>query len=133
MSELPPNVYRVAQRRFDAIPGGPWAYWFGDAILVMFERLPALGKTDPAREGINTGDNDRFVRLWWEIGSGIGRQERYVPFAKGAPLRPYFDKSDEIFHNDLDQIRLLPGSRIFNLDFAFREAVVIPFQFKQGI
>jgi len=29
---LPPNVYRVAQRRFDAIPGSPWVYWVGDDI-----------------------------------------------------------------------------------------------------
>lgn len=117
------NVYRVAQRRFDAIPGSPWVYWVSDGIRSLFEQLSPLADLDPPREGTNTGDNERFVRFWWEIGLRSAASQRYVPFAKGAPTRPYFDRLDEVLRNDINQIRLLPGAALRNQSFAFQEAV----------
>jgi len=120
---LPPNVYRVAQRCFDAIPGAPWVYWASASIRTLFESLPNLFDIDAPREGINTGDNDRFVRFWWEIGLRSAFEKRYVRFVKGAPVRRHFDKLDEVLRYDLEQIRLMPGSALRNQCFAFHEAV----------
>lgn len=123
MNDLPSNVYRVAQRRFDAIPGSPWVYWVSDGVRSLFEQLSPLADLDPPREGINTGDNERFVRFWWEIGQWPSADRRHVPFVKGAPTRAYFDRLDEVLRNDPDQIRLLPGAALRNQSFAFQEAV----------
>ncbi len=49
MSDLPANVYRVPQRRFDAIPSSPWAYWVSAAIVNLFENeaFSSLGESYP--------------------------------------------------------------------------------------
>ena len=65
---LPPNVYRIAQRRFDAIPGSPWGYWVSESIRALFESLPTLGDMARPRQGLATADNTRFLRCWWEVG-----------------------------------------------------------------
>jgi hypothetical protein len=124
MTDLSANVYRLPQRRFDAIPGAPWVYWVSSAIRDQFESLPSLADIDPPKEGINTGDNERFVRFWWETAeSQRGNKKLYLPFAKGAPIRRYYDRADEVLRNHLDQIELLPGSALRNQDKAQKEAI----------
>jgi hypothetical protein len=59
---LPPYVYRVAQRRFDAIPGAPWAYWISEGLRRVFEELPTLGQIADPRVGLQTGENKQFLR-----------------------------------------------------------------------
>ena len=62
--------YRVSQREFDAIPSSPIAYWAGEKIRSVFRSAPALGEIALARNGMKTGDNARFLRLWWEVDPG---------------------------------------------------------------
>lgn len=65
---LPPNVYRVAQRRFDAIPTAPWVYWVPEGTRLLFEELTGLGEVSQPRQGLATTYNFRFLRYWWEVG-----------------------------------------------------------------
>jgi hypothetical protein len=67
-SNLPPNVYRVAQRRFDAIPTAPWVYWVPEQVRCLFEELPNLETVAQPVVGLQTSDNFRFLRYWWEVG-----------------------------------------------------------------
>ena len=76
MTNLPTNVYRVAQRRFDAVPGAPWVYWVDKVICSIFETFPSLRDLAQLRQGLATADNFRFLRYWWEI---IGRS--YASFS----------------------------------------------------
>lgn len=117
------NVYSVVQRDLFSIPGSPIVYWVSEEIRNLFKNSSFLGQVAPVKEGINTGDNSRFIRFWWEVGLQLIDRKQFVPFAKGAPEQPFFDKTDEILLNDLAQIQLLSGSALRNLDFAFQEAV----------
>lgn len=58
--------YRAVATTFHDIPGSPIAYWAGTGLHSLFgtPRLESLGL---AQEGIKTGDNDRFLRLWYEV------------------------------------------------------------------
>ena len=59
------------QSQLQRIPGSPIAYWASDKIIGLFDDPDTyLAKKLNLREGINTGDNDRFLRLWHEV-SGI--------------------------------------------------------------
>ena len=122
---IPSNVYFLCQDRYSVIPSRIWNYWLTDNIRNLFNELDLLGSIDPAKEGINTGDNSRFVRFWWEIKPllGFDPDASFVPFIKGAPEKKFYDRIDEAILNDLDQIQLLPGSRIFNTQYSFREAI----------
>lgn len=58
--------YRADASTFHDIPGIPIAYWAGTGLHSLFgtSRLESLGL---AQEGIKTGNNDRFLRLWYEV------------------------------------------------------------------
>ena len=92
MTDLPPNVYRVRQRDFDAIPGSPWVYWIPDSLRTLFKTLPKLGDVAQPRQGLATADNARFLRYWWEAGTariGFGCQSRKEAQATGKRWFPY--------------------------------------------
>ncbi|MBW1707833.1 MAG: BREX-1 system adenine-specific DNA-methyltransferase PglX, partial [Deltaproteobacteria bacterium] len=120
-----PLLFRYLQADFNSIPGSPWVYWLKPAIRDLFSRHRTLGSFESVKEGINTGDNERFIRFWWEVASllGFDATKKYVPFCKGGPERKYYDKFDECVLNDLLQMRPLSGSRIFNTEFSFRQAI----------
>ncbi|MCL2723926.1 MAG: BREX-1 system adenine-specific DNA-methyltransferase PglX [Polyangiaceae bacterium] len=69
--QLDSAVYSCAPEDFSAVPGSPFAYWVSDAIRALFKSLPPYatdGRT--AGVGVQTNDDFRFVRLWFEITSG---------------------------------------------------------------
>ena len=59
------NRYAADQSNFSKIPGSPVAYWVSKNFIKCFDakRVSFYGN---ALEGIKTGDNDRFLRLWFE-------------------------------------------------------------------
>ena len=58
--------YRRDASTFHQIPGSPIAYWASNAMLDAFERGKELGEFVKMPYGFKTGDNDSFLRLWWE-------------------------------------------------------------------
>ena len=61
------NRYTANQDDFAKIPGMPVAYWASDAILNCFLDKKPLDSQYKMREGIHTADNERFLRLWYEV------------------------------------------------------------------
>ena len=136
-TSLPPNVYRVTQRRFDPIPGAPWVYWADDAIMRAFSSGPPLGDVYPARRGVSSGDNARFYRFWWEIGTSriafgcqtsahaAASKKNWVPLMKGGPALKWYGNQGHVVRwpNDGAEMRALPGAVIRNPDYQFREGV----------
>ena len=82
------RVYHVQPDSFRAVPGAPFAYWVSDDVRDLFKKLPRFGGTErKAKVGLQTGDDFRFVRGWWEIESHI---EDWPPFAKGGAYSPFY-------------------------------------------
>ena len=86
-----PLVFTVSPHSLRTIPGAPFAYWIDGKVRSLFSRYPSLESSQRrARRGASTGDDARRVRCWWEVHSGqIGRDKRWVPFAKGGAYSPY--------------------------------------------
>jgi len=59
--------FKFDQRAFRRIQSSPMIYWKGLQLIEIFEAFPAIGELADFREGIHTGDNESFVRRWWEI------------------------------------------------------------------
>ncbi|HEC36342.1 MAG TPA: hypothetical protein ENI39_07395 [Anaerolineae bacterium] len=116
---LPPNVYRVAQRRFDAIPGAPWVYYISESLRGLFETLPLLSSAAIPRQGLTTADNPRFIRYWWEvelqsIGFGCADRneacqagKRWYPLVKGGQAKRWYGGEISIgnWENDGQEIK----------------------------
>lgn len=119
MTDLPPNVHRVAQRDFDAIPGSPWVYHISESLRGLFETLPLLSSAAIPRQGLTTADNPRFIRYWWEVGLrsiGFGcvdRNEacqtgkRWYPLVKGGQAKRWYGGEISIgnWENDGQEIK----------------------------
>ena len=59
--------YRASANDYKKIPGSPIAYWASKKILNIFSTLSRLSKKIETREGLTTGSNDLFLRLWHEV------------------------------------------------------------------
>ena len=70
------NELKAGLNRFDStiqddfkkIPSSPIAYWVSDPIKDIFS-LPPLAKEFKAVQGFKTGNNDLFLRYWFEVTS----------------------------------------------------------------
>ena len=52
------------------IPGRPVVYWASQQMLNAFSVGTPLGEITPAKQGLATADNERFLRQWFEVGLG---------------------------------------------------------------
>ena len=59
--------YRRDASTFHQIPGSPIAYWASMGSLDAFCAKTAVKNVARPRSGFSTGDNDRFIRYWWEV------------------------------------------------------------------
>jgi len=59
--------FSVSSENFKKISGSPIAYWMSKHEFKILESEKSLGSVSDARVGLQTGDNDRFLRLWHEI------------------------------------------------------------------
>ncbi len=80
------GVYLKYQNAFDAIEGSPFAYWTSNGLLNSLKRMrPLSDHRINVKVGLQTGDDFRFIRCWWEIGDDQG----WMPHAKGGENQPY--------------------------------------------
>lgn len=94
--------YRRCADDFKDIPGTPIAYWASEAIMKGFISGDPLGRYAYGCNGLTTGDNNRFLRLWFEVedrsvAPGVGsieecaaRRERWYPYNKGGDYRKWY-------------------------------------------
>ena len=91
--EPDPRTFAVAPEAFDAVPGKPFAYWVSDAVRGLFARMPRFESgTRIVRQGGVTGNDERFLRLWWEISPSHRSRAnwQWKPFAKGGSVSRWY-------------------------------------------
>jgi hypothetical protein len=136
--EADKRVYRYRQGDFDAIPGAPWVYWITPGLRELFRTLPKLEDISQPRVGLQTGDNFRFLRYWWEVGLGkVGRGcldasaarrsgKRWFPYMKGGSFRRWWGNQEYVLNwgNDGEELwAFTPTAVIRNPGFYFRPGV----------
>jgi hypothetical protein len=53
---------------FRQVPGAPFAYWIDERLRHLFSEHPTLeAESRSVRVGLQTSDDFRFVRTWWEV------------------------------------------------------------------
>ena len=78
---------------FSKMPASVVAYSVSTELAERVTGWPALESYGAvARKGLNTSDDERFLRTAWEVSPGcIGRNERWVFLAKGGEWSPFWD------------------------------------------
>jgi len=90
--DAPGETFTVDPTDFGQIPGSPFAYWVGESIRRLFKTLPSLAESGiSAQHGASSKSDFRFLRLAWEVPSEtVGKDRRWVNFAKGGQYSPYY-------------------------------------------
>ena len=96
--------YRRDAETFKQIPGTPIAYWAGNGMLDSFSMLTKLKDVSRPHIGIQTGDNARFIRSWWEVSRSItncaasdkAASMKWFPVWKGGAFRKWFGNLEEV-------------------------------------
>ena len=77
---------------FSKIPGEPVAYWASEATFTAFTQKH-LVDFYIIRNGISTGDNERYLRLWFEIDMTV---EYWKPCNKGGMFRNWYGNNEYV-------------------------------------
>jgi hypothetical protein len=120
--------FEIAPESFDAVPGKPFAYWVSDDIREIFKRLPRFeGDGRTVRVGLQTSDDFRFLRNWWEVDCDE-IAPKWRPFAKGGAFSPFYaDVHLSInWMDDGAELIAFPLCVIRNPDYYFRSGITWP-------
>ena len=52
---------------FGTIPGSPIVYWVSNQVRDIFSKFPPLNSKAKSVKGLDTCDNERFIRYWYEV------------------------------------------------------------------
>ena len=82
--------YYVSQKLFKKIPGIPRAYSISEKLINLFDEKKVSDYCSQ-RMRISTGDNDRFLRIWFELNNkDLFYPKRWVAFSKGGEYRKWY-------------------------------------------
>ena len=136
--------YFISQNNFKNIPGIPIAYWASDSVIDAFENGTAIEKLLDVKQGLATGNNKIFLRMWYEVEQNkckfdsenaedlIKANKKWVPCNKGGQRRQWYGNYDYIvnWENDGSEMKeytskLPQGTwvRLKSREYYFREAI----------
>lgn len=105
--------YTAQQDNFSKIPGAPVAYWVSEKMLAVFQCTKLCEIANP-RQGLATGENDRFTRLWHEVATerlclhassrddALKSNCRWFPYNKGGDFRKWYGNNDCVVNWEKD-------------------------------
>ena len=132
----PQNRYTACQDNFAKIPGAPVAYWVSNQLFCTFQTSHNLDYYATPRQGLITGDNERFLRFWHEVSAtktafSQNATKKWTPINKGGEYRRWYGNQEYVvnwenngkeilcFKDEKGKLR----SRPQNLSYNFIESI----------
>ena len=125
--------YSVDQTNFFKIPGIPLAYWIDKKIINLFEKNKTLDFYGDGKKGLSTGDNNQFLRLWFEVNNDkisfteedVYKTKKWVPLNKGGEFRKWYGNNEYVINweNNGSDIKKFKGSVIRNEQYYLRQSI----------
>ncbi len=102
------NRYNTCQSNFFKVPGWPIAYWVSMILLNIFESSQVVSDYGMPLQGSITGDNSRFLRLWFEVSHSCIKwncttesdtnMAKWFPHNKGGNYRKWYGNFDYVIN-----------------------------------
>ena len=127
------DVYIACQKVFKAIPRTEYIYWVSPALLKAFATYKQVRDFYTVRNGLTTGDNNTFLRLWYEV-SEQTMSYKWFPCNKGGSFRRWYGNRDYLINWENDGIALKNfkdektgklRSTLRNIEYNFLPAIVV--------
>ncbi len=113
------NWYSCDSQNYAYVPMSPISYWLSDHYYDVFRTFKPIGYYGDTKKGVLTGNDKRFVRLWFEISlskMGLGikdhddmvkRNYKWIPATGGGTFRKWYGNFENVINmeNDAYEIR----------------------------
>ena len=127
--------YSLHQKELAYIPGIPFAFWASGSIRQSFRKFPALNDEGVAASGIQTSNNERYLRFWHEVSrrdiyshscsfSEIDSDRAWIPHNKGGAFRRWYGNNDYViaWHSGGVEAKNDPKFQQKNMQYQMMEA-----------
>jgi len=119
---------QISTENFSKIPGMPIAYWASEKVIKAFDIGLLFGEYGQASEGIKTGNNDLFLKLWFEISYNkfscmkSSHSFKWYPHHKGGNYRKWYGNLEWVvnWENNGAQIKESSNSGIQGVNMYFK-------------
>ncbi|WP_160686265.1 BREX-1 system adenine-specific DNA-methyltransferase PglX [Clostridium sp. C2-6-12] len=127
--------YSFLSSNFDKIFGYPIAYWLSNNMVSLFDNDKKLNDIAELKVGLQTGDNNKFLRFWHEVNyKRIGfdfnniteaknSNKKWFPYSKGGQVRKWYGNNEYVvdWEDDGINIKSFDKSVIRNSNYYFKE------------
>ncbi len=133
------------QNDFLSLPGKTISYWISQGVKDLFAKNISLREVSAPKVGLNTTDNNRFLRLWHEVDfrkvsytilnreEAIESNKKWFAYNKGGAYRKWFGNQEYVVNwwNDgydiksaiaADPIKQV-GGRVVNEEYYFKPSI----------
>lgn len=135
--------YQTDQRNFTKIPGSPISFWVSENIVEIFANSKTISTISFPKQGLKTGDNDRFLRYWFEtsllntsfycssVEEAQTNHNKWFRTTKGGAFKKWYGNLDYLINweNNGEEIKNFKDSkgklrsRPQNLEFLFKKGL----------
>ena len=113
------SVYESNLTKFSQIPDFPFAFSLDNSLLDAYRKGTKISSLGKVVKGLDTCDNERFTRLWYEVSdTNIGFETKSIddtslmptkwyPYCKGGSYRKWYGNYEYIVNwkNDGEELR----------------------------
>lgn len=120
------NLFNVDQNFFNQLENKPFLYDIPDEIKEIISNNKSFNqKLGTVKTGINTGNNDYFVRFWWEIEKGklTDSNRNFVPYAKGGGSQKYYGALNSVVDWRPEEMKKYKGVALRNRSYFYKEGL----------
>lgn len=132
------NYQNVEQKNFEKIPEARIGYWISKNVANKWQISLFDDSQIIIRQGLASGDNERFIRFWHEISKdkfkvdacscadAIKSKKKWFPFHKGGEARSWYGNSGNVISFDEESYNTLLtlGNHLPSRDLYFKEGVL---------
>ncbi len=130
------RLYILKQNSFLSLPDSILAFWISPSMFNNFTSYKQIGDVIDTRVGLDTGDNEKFIRTWFEVDStklifdaknnlDVNGRKKWVPHTKGGEYRKWYGNLEYIIAFDKVNYDLLiqSGNHLPSRQFYFKEGI----------
>ena len=113
------NSFECNTKNYLLIPTSPFSYWISNTYYKSFREFKVIGDVGNTKKGVLTGNDKRFVRLWFEISQEkmgrdiknyddmLQKNFKWIPATGGGTYRKWYGNFENVINmeNDSYEIR----------------------------
>ena len=129
--------FTAKQDAFSKIPGSPIAYWASLRMLEAYDKGNRLKDVAITRVGLQTSDNNRFLRLWHEcdgsnifldcksVENSLKSDKKWYPHNKGGAYRKWYGNHEYVinYQHNGSELNNTEGAATVPKEYAFKIAI----------